>query len=114
MKTATKIMYFIGRIFNWVELFAGLILIIIGSVILGISLANGGGIGENAAALSLLTPGIILFVVALIVITLAKKASKSLNKPGHKAGPHVFMLVIGIISENIFYVLGGIFGLIAR
>lgn len=114
MKGATKVMYFIGRIFNWIELFGGLITAIVGTVLLILAITNGSDPAAIAAASAVLVPGAIIFLIALVVIILAKRASKSLNEPNPPAGPHILMLIIGIISQNYFFILGAIFGLIAR
>ena len=123
MKFAAKVMYIIGRIEN-------ILLFILGIVffVLGIISAVGGAVGVIAdaeqeaeaylAALGsgagLITIGIVLFVINLVVLILSKKGIRALNNNTTENAPHIVMIVIGAISQNIFYILGGIFALVAE
>ena len=123
MKFAAKVMYIIGRIENILLFILGIVLFI-----LGIISAVGGAVGAIAEAeqeaeaylaalgsgAGLITVGIVLFVINLVVLILSKKGIKALNNNTTENAPHIVMIVIGAISQNIFYILGGIFALVAE
>ena len=54
--------------------------------------------------------GIWLLIFAIVLIVLTRLAYKK----GTSKGWDILFLVFGILECNIFYVLGGIFGLVAR
>lgn len=120
MKTASKVMYIIGMITNVLLFIAAtlmLVVFIIGKV--NPDVANqiaerlkqtvpyvdqllGAGIGVT----------IFLLVANLIVLIIAISAIKNLNKGTGRVGTHVILMIGGIISWDIFYFLGGLFGII--
>lgn len=123
MKLAAKIMYIIGRISNIIYLVFAICMLVI-----GIISAAGGALGAVADAekeaeaylaaigggVGLITAGVILFVISLVVLILSKKGIKALNNNTTENAPHIVMIVIGAIGQNIFYILGGIFALVAE
>jgi hypothetical protein len=52
----------------------------------------------------------IILIVAIITIAMVRRAKAA----GSSKGWDVLFLILGIIGANIFYFLGGIFGLVAR
>ncbi|MCR4911195.1 MAG: hypothetical protein K5925_01555 [Bacilli bacterium] len=120
MKTASKVMYIIGMITNVLLFIAAtlmLVVFIIGKV--NPDVANqiaerlkqtvpyvdqllGAGIGVT----------IFLLVANLIVLIIAISAIKNLNRGTGRVGTHVILMIGGIISWDIFYFLGGLFGII--
>ena len=120
MKTASKVMYIIGMIANVLLFIAAtlmLVVFIIGKV--NPDVANqiaerlkqtvpyvdqllGAGIGVT----------IFLLVANLIVLIIAISAIKNLNRGTGRVGTHVILMIGGIISWDIFYFLGGLFGII--
>lgn len=123
MKLAAKIMYIIGRISNIIYLVFAICMLVI-----GIISAAGGALGAVADAekeaeaylaaigggVGLITAGVILFVISLVVLILSKKGITALNNNTTENAPHIVMIVIGAIGQNIFYILGGIFALVAE
>jgi len=117
MKHASRIMYIIARIFNILEivLFA-VLLVVLGIVPLVAGLgAAGGDADAQAAAIAagvtmIVTFGILL-IIAIVVGILLMKAYKSLDTA--EKGKHILMIVLGVLSSNIFLLLGGIFGVIS-
>lgn len=114
MKFASKVMYLIGRIFNIIELVCGIIFIVFGVLNMVGVIGAEDKTAQAALGITYLVIGIIITVIALIVLGLSKKASKALNNNIVENKPHIIMIVIGVLSENVFYILGGIFGLIAE
>lgn len=123
MKLAAKIMYIIGRISNIIYLVFAICMLVI-----GIISAAGGALGAVADAekeaeaylaaigggVGLITAGVIFFVITLVVLILSKKGINALNNNTTENAPHIVMIVIGAIGQNIFYILGGIFALVAE
>ena len=140
MKNTSNIMYKIGKIFNIIALPVLVIVMIAGTFLLvygGLSLAAGAiensssstasssisfsdKLDEETAAVFLLNGiymlvlgfGLIVFeIVALVVCTKKHNLIKAGN---NEPSPRVFLIVFGALSENIFYILAGIFSLVAR
>ena len=115
MQNASNTMYRIGRIFTIVELILGPIFILI-----GIILAIVGGIQDpvNQAMVNnggtMIAWGIYFIVVSILCLVFVSKAQKELaNRDNRNPTPFILTIVFGAIAQNVFYVLAGIFGLIA-
>ena len=120
MKTASKIMYTIGRIFNIFAIIACAILLVVGIIAMVAPGKIAEGSDEIATAdeakalgLTILITGAVLFVVYLVMCILAGHAKKALNNNKTENAPHIVMIIIGVFGD-IFYFLGGIFGLIGE
>lgn len=126
MKNASKTMFNIGNIVTIIYLgLGGLLLIIgiIGCVVGGIQLAAASGDAQaEAAAAAVISGGgtcigwglyfLITSIVCLIVVGNAKKELADESKSNKK--PFIITIVMGAIASNPFYILAGIFGLIAE
>ena len=115
MQNASNTMYRIGRIFTIIELILGPIFILI-----GIILAIVGGLQDpvNQAMVSnggsMIGWGIYFIVVSILCLVFVGKAQKELaNRDSRNPTPFILTIVFGAIAQNVFYVLAGIFGLIA-
>lgn len=99
MGKASAVMYSIANIFNWVILVLS---------ILGIVLSILGGLGATNTGFGFghLAYFIVVLVFAIIAIWMVKKAKRK----GTSKGWDILFIVIGVLESNIFYVLGGIFG----
>ena len=105
MEKASAVMYSIANFFTWILV----ILSITGIVFCALDLANvwhpdlpilgAGGIVYYA----------IILIVALITIAMVRRAKADNSSKAWD----VLFLILGIFQGNIFYVLGGLFGLIA-
>ena len=107
MEKASRVMYSIANFFTWilVLLYAvGIVfsILVMASVVKDPDLAK---LGEPASLISL----IVALIVALITIGLVRIAK---NKRSSK-GWDILFIVLGVLSGNPFYVLGGIFGVVA-
>ena len=101
MEKASRVMYSIANIFNWILLVLA---------ILGITFAilGGAGVTDTGFGYSYLAYFIVVFIFALIAILMVKKAkAKNTSK-----GWDIFFIIIGVFESNIFYILGGIFGVL--
>ena len=102
MGKASAVMYSIANIFNWIVLLgsvAGIVLSILNKVgVTSIDLRYG------------LVFFIIAFIVSIIIISLVRKAKAK----GTSKFWDVLFIILGFLSANIFYILGGIFGCCER
>ncbi len=123
MKTASKVMYTIGRIFNIIALIIALLILILGIVCASSSdfqqklIEASEDVADLTAAkaygITLIIVGAIMMVIYSVLCALASHASKALNNSKKENAPHIIMIIIGVFGD-IFYLLGGIFGLIAE
>ncbi|MCR5647058.1 MAG: hypothetical protein K6F81_02110 [Acholeplasmatales bacterium] len=122
MKEASKIMYTIGKVFNIIGLFLYGFLIAFG--IIARQFANeiyerrtpGATYTEadvRIVGTTLMVIGIVAIIITLIIFILATVAKKKLNNNTKDIAPHVIMIIIGVFGD-IFYLLGGIFGVVAE
>lgn len=126
MKKASNIMFRIGNIFTVLYLVLGVILFLvgIGMAIAGTigAAATGASAEEKAAAIalasaggSMIGAGIYFFVTSLVCLILVRKAQRELaNEATSNKKPFIVSIVCGAIASNYFYVLAGIFGIIAE
>ena len=113
MGNASKTMYHIGRIFNFIGIFVSALLVVIG-LIIGIA-GSVAGEGWAASGWSLFSTFLFWYLpVYIVMYILSGKALNSINDGANNKTPHIIMIVCGALSQDIFYLLGGIFGLIAE
>ena len=115
MRNASSTMYRIGRIFTIVELILGPIFFIVGlifAIVGGIKDPTDAAMVSNGS--SMIGWGIYLVVVAILCLVFVGKALRELaNRNDRNPTPFILTIVFGAIANNVFYVLAGIFGLIA-
>ena len=113
MKHASELMYKIGRIFNFI-LFG---IYGIWAIFAIVAIATGAAAQSPeavAAGVYSLVWAILFLAATLVALILAKKALNALEDGRNNKKEHIIMIVVGAISNDIFYLLGGIFGLIAE
>ena len=107
MEKASRVMYTIANIFNWIIA----ILSLAGIVLSILSIAH--VLPENDYSVYLGVTGlvccILTFLVALATIFLVRIAKSKKSSKGWD----VLFIVLGVLDGNVFYILGGIFGLLA-
>lgn len=115
MRNTSSIMYRIGNIFTIIQLVLGPILFLIGLIIAII-----GGVQDpvNQAMVNsgsnMICWGIYFVVVSILCLVFVGKAQRELASRNTKnPTPFILTIVFGAIANNVFYVLAGIFGLIA-
>ena len=125
MKKASETMFRIGNIFTILYLILGALLILIGIIVCvvgGIGVAAAQDDAAAAAAAALLGSGggcigwgIYFLVTSIVCLVLVKKAQRELaDESTQNRKPFIVSIVCGAIASNVFYVLAGIFGLIAE
>lgn len=112
MEKASKVMYKIANIFNWIELVCGIILIVVGILMVSGAVAadSASSAGIAGGGAGVMGVGIWMLIVSIVMVVMTRVAYAK----GSSKGWDIFFLVFGIVAENVFYVLGGIFGLVAR
>ena len=107
MEKASKVMYSIANIFNWIMV----VICIVGIVLSSLSLAGrlGSELKVDFVGVGSLVTFIIVLIFCLVTIWLVRMAKKN----GSSKGWDVLFIIIGILDWNIFYFLGGLFGVIA-
>lgn len=106
MERASRVMYSIANIFNWIDLIltAGLIVLAV------LNLCNVPNVPVVNQPIPTIVLAAIAFLVCLILISMVRIAKAKNSSKGWD----VLFIVLGVIAWNPFYVLGGIFGVIAR
>ena len=129
MKKASQIMYTIGKVFNII----GIVLSAI-YVLIGIFYLAAGGLVEGVFAIADVEPGgaeeiapmmiafvglffiffgLVMLGLNIAAIVVVNKAHASIEDGSMETKPHVLTIVFGALT-NTFYLLAGIFGLVAR
>lgn len=122
MKKASETMFRIGNIFTILYLALGALLLLIGIIA---AIVGGIGVAADAndpAAIAALSSGgacigwgIYFLVTSIVCLILVKKAQRELaDESTQNRKPFIVSIVCGAIASNVFYVLAGIFGLIAE
>ena len=125
MKNASKTMFRIGNIFTIIYIGLGALLLLIGiiaCVVGGVGLAAAADAeAERSAAAAIgaggtcIAWGIYFLVTSIVCLILVGKAKKELaDESKSNKKPFIVTIVVGAIASNVFYVLAGIFGLIAE
>ena len=107
MGTASRVMYSIANFFAWI-----LVFLCIGGIVISIlSITDVFNLFEELHQynVSTLCSCIFVLVIALVSIALVRIAKRK----GSSKFWDVLFLILGIFGGNIFYFLGGLFGLIA-
>lgn len=118
MKNASEIMYKIGKIINIIMIPVSVLLLVIGAVLIATTPVSTEMTPEEtqkiASASTCIGYGIYFLIVSVLSIIICPKKHKEIANGNMEIAPRVFLIVFGAIADNIFYVLAGIFGLVAR
>ena len=108
MEKASKVMYTIANIFNWIIAISSAVLMVLSILaIAGVLPEELKSTGAGAFMLVYSIVSLLAAIVAIILVRIAKNSKSS-------KGWDILFIVVGVIEGNIFYILGGIFGLVAR
>ena len=120
MKQGSSILYLIGNIINAI----GIVLMVIFGIICITVAGSLDKVPDSYPTYTLedyqalvKSMGVFLLVYAvicLIVYILASKARKAVNNDTKELKPHIIMIVIGVIGSNLFYLIGGILGIVSE
>lgn len=119
MGNASKILYTVGKVVNIIEIVMTSLMLLLGLVVM----IFGETVAANIEALSTMLTmasgtgftigGAVALVISIVTLVLANNATRALDNGIKENAPHVVMIVIGALGD-IFYLLGGIFGLVAE
>lgn len=107
MHKASYVMYSIANFFTWILVVvcvAGIV-----SAVLGLT-----NVVPDLAKAGFTWGHLVYFIVVLIVSLITISMVRMAKKKGTSKGWDFLFIVLGVLGANIFYVLGGIFGLFAR
>lgn len=108
MEKASRVMYSIANFFTWI-----LAIIAIAGIVfsvLALVHVNLGDLDMSKLGVGTLAGCIFVLIVCLITIFMVRRAKDKNSSKGWD----VLFIVLGFLGGNIFYILGGIFGLVAR
>ena len=108
MEKASRVMYSIANFFTWILLILSVVGIVLGILSLVGVLQLEGEAAQLGTIAYLIYLGII-FIVCWITIAMVRRAKAQ----GTSKAWDLLFLILGIVGANIFYFLGGLFGLIA-
>ena len=121
MKKASRVFYTIGKVFNII----GIVLFFVFAIIFACCAFNDSMLLDMAKELQkplqetkdLCVTCFVLFLIEGIIniatLVIATIASKSIKQEDGRLAPHIAMIVIGALSWDVFYLLGGIFGTVS-
>ena len=123
MKNASEIMYKIGRIINIIVIPLSAFLLVLGIILAAAGTVGAGSANteEQQAAIamaasggSLIGYGSFLLVTSILSLVICTKKKAEIDNGSNEIAPRVLLIVFGAIAENVFYILAGIFSLVAR
>lgn len=107
MHKASYVMYSIANFFTWIVVLLSIAVIVL-SILGGANVVP--ALREAGFNWGYMVYGIVLLIVSLITIAMVRRAKAK----GSSKAWDVLFIILGVLGANIFYVLGGIFGLFAR
>ena len=125
MKQASSIMYTIGKVFNIIGIVVCGLLLILPIVMMAMpeEIYNQQRASDfnrltvdqiKVLGVGVLIGLIIALIVEIVILVLAIYAKKKLNNNTKETAPHIIMIIIGALGGSIFYLIGGILGLVAE
>lgn len=108
MGVASRIMYSIANFFTWI-----IVLVCIAGIIF-FPLTIAGVIANNTSIPTGSLSGYLIYLIVVLIFSLIAISMVRIAKArGTSKAWDVLFIIIGVFAGNIFYVLGGIFGLFA-
>lgn len=132
MKKASKIMFSIGRIFNIIAIPLSVIFMFIGGMLLVTFIISVFGPGPDSVygdsafeptdseiiscifGFVLIFVSLFLLIFSIISLIVCSKKHSQIESGSKETAPRIFLIVFGFLGDNIFYILSGIFSLVAR
>jgi hypothetical protein len=111
MEKASKVMYSIANFFTWIVVILSIAVIVIASLHIGgiMKFDYPEGIPAQGSDIGMIVMFGFFLIVSLITIAMVRRAKADNSSKAWD----VFFLIVGFFGGNIFYILGGLFGLIA-
>ena len=112
MRIASVIMYRIANIFLWLAVIVCITGIVVGSLVMANVIKPTDG-SIPGGGLALIITSSVMLLIEIIVLSISRSAAANARDGNHRAAPHVVMLILGILSANVFFFLGALFGLVS-
>ena len=119
MSYASKVFYIIGKVFNVFEIIAtslalvfGILVMIFGAQVIP-DMPIFTNMTVNATGTGFTVGGLVTLAISIATLVFANYATRTLENGNKEYAPHIVMIVVGVFG-NIFYIIGGIFGLVAE
>ena len=119
MGNASKILYTVGKVVNIIEIVMTSLMLLLGLVVMIFGETITANIEALSGMMTMLSGtgftigGAFALVLSIVTLVLANNATRALDNGIKENAPHIVMIVIGVLGD-IFYLLGGIFGLVAE
>ena len=119
MGNASKILYTVGKVVNIIEIVMTSLMLLLGVAVMIFGEAIAVNFQAVASFLNMATGtgftigGAVALVLSIVTLVLANNATRALENGVTENAPHIVMIVVGVFGD-IFYLLGGIFGLVAE
>ena len=115
MKNAVNVMYVIGKIVNIFSIIFCPIMFIIGAL-LGFSQdsPNEGNLELATIGSCMLFISIPLLIFSIVSLVVCRNRKRLIDQGTKSTSPGIVLIVFGILADNIFYFLAGIFALVLR
>lgn len=115
IKNSANVMYIIGKVFNILSFAFYPIMFIIGLIMMISHNAPDAKYKElSILGAYMLVLSIPLFILSIISLVVCRNRKRLIDQGTESVSPMVVLIVFGAILNNIFYLLSGIFSLVAR
>ncbi len=111
MRNTQAILYKIGRIINFVLLGIYALTFLLNLIFLIVDAVNDRVWGDNLGAM--ISMIVLLALVVVLLILVGKFEEDAKKAPVNALTPVILLMVFGLVSGNILYTVGGVFGIIA-
>lgn len=111
MRNTQKTLYNIGKIINYVFLGIYALVVLINVILLIVDAIGGYYIGDNISGI--ITGLIFLGLVIALIILTGKFSEKALTSPVNALAPVIILMAFGLVTGNILFTIGGVFGIVA-
>ena len=110
MRNTQAILYKIGRIINFVLLGIYALTFLLNLIFLIVDAVNDRVWSDNLGAM--ISMIILLALVVVLLILVGKFEEDAKKAPVNALTPVILLMVFGLVSGNILYTVGGVFGII--
>ena len=111
MRNTQKILYNIGKIINWVLLGVYALVFVLNLIFLIVDAVNEAPWNDNLS--TMISMVVLLALLLVLIILVGKNEEAALKAPTHGLKPVILLMVFGILSGNLLFTVGGVFGIIA-
>ena len=108
MEKASRVMYSIANFFTWIVVICCIAGIVVCSLMMAKIIPAEGDFAKYANIGGIVCLAIVL-LISFITIAMVRRAKAK----GTSKAWDVLFIVLGVLGWNIFYILGGIFGVVA-